>query len=100
MWGILTPQAQISYMQGGCGDADAAMLCPYEKARSRRNQRYKNDDALPAEMGVAAERARRLQERRSLSKLIQWAAVELPLRGPLQALRRSRACHRDGAGLA
>jgi len=60
----------------------------------------KNGDALPAEMGVAAERARRLQERRSLSKIIQWAAVELPLRGPLQALRRSRACHRDGAGLA
>lgn len=29
----------------------------------------RDDDALPAEMGVAAERARRLQERRSLNCL-------------------------------
>ena len=36
-----------------------------------RKSEARHDNALPAEMGVAAERARRLQERRSLFEAIR-----------------------------
>jgi len=48
-------------------------LC--RSGNGRREIVFRDDNALPAEMGVAAERARRLQERRSLLRATRLAML-------------------------